>query len=112
MTLTIAETAERAGRILDELERAVVGKRDVLELVLLGLLGDGHVLLDDVPGVAKTLTARSLARVTGPALLPHPVHPRPAARRHHRGGGARPGERRVRLPSRARCSPTSSSPTR
>jgi MoxR-like ATPase len=51
--------------ILDELERAVVGKRDVLELVLLGLVADGHVLLDDLPGVAKTLSARSLARVTG-----------------------------------------------
>ena len=50
--------------ILDELERAVVGKRDVLELVLLGLVADGHVLLDDLPGVAKTLTARSLAQVT------------------------------------------------
>jgi MoxR-like ATPase len=53
-----------AGRILDEVERAVVGKRDALELVLLGLLADGHVLLDDFPGLAKTLIARSFARVT------------------------------------------------
>ena len=53
-----------AGRILDEVERAVVGKRDALELVLLGLLADGHVLLDDYPGLAKTLIARSFARVT------------------------------------------------
>jgi MoxR-like ATPase len=53
------------GRILDEVERAVVGKRDALELVLLGLLADGHVLLDDYPGLAKTLIARSFARVTG-----------------------------------------------
>ncbi len=51
--------------VLDELERAVVGKRDVLELVVLGLVADGHVLLDDLPGVAKTLTARSLAQVMG-----------------------------------------------
>jgi MoxR-like ATPase len=43
----------------------VIGKRPVLELVLLGLLADGHVLLDDLPGVAKTLIARSLATVTG-----------------------------------------------
>jgi MoxR-like ATPase len=42
----------------------VVGKRDALELVLLGLLADGHVLLDDYPGLAKTLIARSFARVT------------------------------------------------
>jgi len=53
-----------AGRVLDEVERAVVGKRDALELVLIGLLADGHVLLDDYPGLAKTLIARSFAQVT------------------------------------------------
>ena len=55
----------RAGAVLDEVERAVVGKRDVLELVLLGVLADGHVLLEDFPGLAKTLMARSFAAVTG-----------------------------------------------
>ena len=54
----------RAARILREVERAVVGKRDVLELVLLGLLADGHVLIEDNPGLAKTLMARSFAAVT------------------------------------------------
>jgi MoxR-like ATPase len=58
-----ATTAAR--RLLDEVEKAIVGKRDVLELVLAGLLADGHVLLDDVPGVAKTLMARSLAAAAG-----------------------------------------------
>ena len=56
---------ERGARILDEVERAVVGKRDALELVLLGLLADGHVLIEDNPGLAKTLMARSFAAVTG-----------------------------------------------
>jgi MoxR-like ATPase len=50
-------------RILDELERAVVGKRDALELILLALLADGHVLIEDLPGVGKTLIARSFAQV-------------------------------------------------
>ena len=50
--------------VLDEIERAVVGKREPLQLVLLGLLADGHVLLEDYPGLAKTLTARSFAQVT------------------------------------------------
>jgi MoxR-like ATPase len=59
------ELGRRAARILDEVERAVVGKREVLELVLLGLLADGHVLIEDNPGLAKTLTARSFAAVTG-----------------------------------------------
>ncbi len=54
----------RAGRILDEVERAVVGKRDALELVLLAVLSDGHVLLEDYPGLAKTLIARSFARAS------------------------------------------------
>jgi MoxR-like ATPase len=62
--VTIAELADRADRILTEVERAVVGKRDALELVLLGLLADGHVLIEDFPGLAKTLIARAYAQVT------------------------------------------------
>jgi MoxR-like ATPase len=50
-------------RMLNEVEKAVVGKRDALELVLLGLLADGHVLIEDFPGLAKTLVARSFAQV-------------------------------------------------
>src|ERR671917_649198 len=62
--MDLARVQEHAFRILDEVERAVVGKRDALELVLLGLLADGHVLLEDYPGLAKTLAARSFAQVT------------------------------------------------
>lgn len=61
----VARTADAAQRLLDEVEKAVIGKRHVLELVLAGLLADGHVLLDDVPGVAKTLMARSFATAAG-----------------------------------------------
>src|SRR5512145_665024 len=50
-------------QVLDEVEKAVVGKREPLELVLLGFLADGHVLLEDFPGLAKTLAARSFAQV-------------------------------------------------
>ena len=60
---SIADVAERGRAILDEVERALVGKRDALELVLLGLLADGHVLIEDFPGLAKTLIARSFAQV-------------------------------------------------
>jgi len=63
--VNVAELAERSNRLLDEIERAVVGKRDALELVLLGLLADGHVLIEDFPGLAKTLMARSFAQATG-----------------------------------------------
>jgi MoxR-like ATPase len=61
----VTEVAEGGKRILDEVERAVVGKREVLELILLGMLADGHVLIEDVPGLAKTVIARSFAQVLG-----------------------------------------------
>jgi MoxR-like ATPase len=60
----LAELRERCERILAEMEKAVVGKRGPLELVLLALLSDGHVLLEDFPGLAKTLIARSFAQAT------------------------------------------------
>jgi MoxR-like ATPase len=61
--LTVADVATRSDSVLGEIERAVVGKRDALELVLLGFLADGHVLIEDFPGLAKTLIARSFAQV-------------------------------------------------
>jgi MoxR-like ATPase len=63
--MSLADVSARASTILAEVERAVVGKRKVLELVLGGLLANGHVLLEDYPGLAKTLIARSFARATG-----------------------------------------------
>jgi MoxR-like ATPase len=59
------DVGKRSNEILSEIERAVIGKRDVLELILLGLLADGHVLIDDYPGLAKTLMAHSFAGVMG-----------------------------------------------
>jgi MoxR-like ATPase len=79
---SIEELARAIDAILDELERAVVGKRQVLELLLMAFLAEGHVLIDDYPGLAKTLIARSLAHVTGlefgrvqftPDLLPSDI---------------------------------------
>ncbi len=63
MALGVPDVQMRAGDILDEVERAVIGKRPQTELVLIGLLADGHVLIEDYPGLAKTLMARSFARV-------------------------------------------------
>jgi MoxR-like ATPase len=63
VSTTLERVHELSGQVLDEVERAVVGKRDALELVLLGFLADGHVLLEDFPGLAKTLAARSFAQV-------------------------------------------------
>jgi MoxR-like ATPase len=63
--LAPGETGTLARAVLDEVERAVVGKRGPLELILLAILADGHVLIEDVPGLAKTLAARSFAAALG-----------------------------------------------
>jgi MoxR-like ATPase len=52
-------------KIIDNVSRVIVGKRETIELLLVALLGDGHVLLEDVPGLGKTLMAKSLARSMG-----------------------------------------------
>src|SRR3982074_2762841 len=48
--------------ILDNVEKVIKGKRDVLKMVLTAILADGHVLLEDLPGTGKTMTARSFAQ--------------------------------------------------
>jgi MoxR-like ATPase len=62
--LDLKEVGSLSEQLLGQVERAVVGKREALELVLLGLLADGHVLIEDYPGLAKTLIARSFAQVS------------------------------------------------
>ena len=60
--LTTRETADLARQVLDEIERVVVGRRRSLELVLLGILGRGHVLLEDVPGLGQDDDGAQLLR--------------------------------------------------
>ncbi len=60
--MELEEVGRLANAVIDEVEKAVVGKREALELLMLGLLADGHVLLEDYPGLAKTLMARSFAQ--------------------------------------------------
>jgi len=77
--MTIQEVAER---IIANIERVIVGKRDVIELTLVALLCEGHILIEDVPGMGKTTLARAIARSLGcsfqriqftPDLLPSDV---------------------------------------
>ena len=63
--LSTPAATDAARRVLDTVETAVVGKRKSLELVLTGLLAGGHVLLEDLPGLGKTLAARSFAQALG-----------------------------------------------
>jgi MoxR-like ATPase len=63
--LDVQQVSRLAEEILDEVQRAVVGKRHQLVLVLAGILAGGHVLLEDLPGLGKTLAARSFAQTLG-----------------------------------------------
>ena len=51
--------------LVENVERVIIGKRDVIELVAVGLLAQGHILIEDVPGVGKTMLARALSRSLG-----------------------------------------------
>ena len=66
-TIDIARASELARRVLDEVDRAVVGKREALTLVLAGVLAGGHVLMEDFPGLGKTLAAGT--RTHGDVLM-------------------------------------------
>ncbi len=63
--MNLASVAEVSGSLLDAVEGVIVGKRPVLERVLWAILGDGHLLIEDVPGLAKTLIAKSFAAGLG-----------------------------------------------
>lgn len=65
MSNKVNDVAATAKKVMDEVERAVVGKRGVLEMIMSGVLAGGHVLLEDFPGLGKTLIARSFAAVLG-----------------------------------------------
>jgi len=81
-TITLAEVSRQADKIIANVERVILGKRRQIELALTALLCGGHVLLEDVPGVGKTVLAKSLAVTLGcsykriqftPDLLPSDI---------------------------------------
>jgi len=81
-TITVAEISHSTQRVLAEVSTVVVGMEEPLRLALCAILGSGHVLFEDVPGLGKTLAARSLAQALGleftrlqctPDLLPSDI---------------------------------------
>ncbi|MBP1911536.1 AAA family ATPase [Thermococcus stetteri] len=80
--MKIEEVHEKAERVLSEVGKVIVGKENVLKMVLATILADGHVLIEDLPGLAKTLMAKSFAGALGldfkrvqftPDLLPSDI---------------------------------------
>ena len=65
MTSDIPETSELCRKVVSEVEKAIVGKRPLLETIMAAALAGGHILLEDYPGLGKTLIAKSFATVLG-----------------------------------------------
>lgn len=65
MSAKIDDVAVTGRKVIEEIERAVVGKRRLLEMVMAAVLAGGHVLFEDYPGLGKTLVARSFATALG-----------------------------------------------
>ncbi len=80
--MKIEEVSSKGNAVLEEVRKAIVGKDEVLKLILTTILADGHILLEDLPGLAKTLMAKSFATALGvrfkrvqftPDLLPSDI---------------------------------------
>ena len=80
--IEVSQIKEAADRLIENIGRVIVGKKEVLELVLVALLCEGHLLIEDIPGIGKTMLARATARSLGcsfkriqftPDLLPSDV---------------------------------------
>ncbi|NJE85479.1 MoxR family ATPase [Thermococcus sp. CX2] len=80
--MKVEEVSLKGNLVLEEVKKAIVGKDEVLKLILTTILADGHILLEDLPGLAKTLMAKSFAKALGvdfkrvqftPDLLPSDI---------------------------------------
>src|SRR5436189_4971076 len=62
VALAVRKVQSLGETLRNNVERVIIGKRDIIDLLIVALLSDGHVLIEDVPGIGKTMMAKSLAR--------------------------------------------------
>ena len=82
-------------RVLYEVKKVIVGQDHLLERLVVALLARGHILVEGVPGLAKTMAIKTLAEADRRRVQAHPVHPRPGPRRPGRHAHLQPEDRRV-----------------
>ena len=99
-------------RCRNEIAKRLVGQEQMVDGMLTGLIAGGHVLLEGVPGLAKTLAVKTLAEVLDAEFKTAPVYPGPAAGGPGGNDDLQAAGPESSLPARDRSSPISSSPTR
>ena len=98
----VASSAETLERLAANLARVVHAPADTLRLCVLGLIAEGHVIIEDFPGVGKTMLAKSLARSLDVPFSRIQFTPDLLPVRRHRRQRLQPADERVRVPARAR----------
>lgn len=95
--LSAAEFASTTNAIVENIEKVIEGKTATIRLALAVMLAEGHLLIEDVPGVGKTKLAKALARSIDCTVRRIQFTPRPAALRCDRGQRLQPGGARLRV---------------
>ena len=95
------EIQSRVAELEANMAQVILGKPEVIRMCIVALLAGEHVLLEDVPGVGKTLVGQGPGQERQRRFLPHPIHARPAARATSSAAACFRPSRRVRLQPRA-----------
>ena len=80
----LAKAKDIGFKIIDNVQKVIVGKDEMVKLGVAALFSNGHILVEGVPGVGKTMYARSLAKSVGVRFSSHPMYRRPASHRYYR----------------------------
>ena len=103
---TITENRKPMERVLYEVKKVIVGQDHLLERLVVALLARGHILVEGVPGLAKTMAIKTLAEVDWRRVQAHPIHAGPGSGRSDRHADLQPEDWVSSTPRSARFLPT------